>query len=420
MREPRRQSLFRHADFMKLWSGQTVSQFGAQVSLLAIPLAAVLVLHAGAEQMGLLSAFEMAPFLVFGLFIGVYVDRVRRRPLLIAADIGRAVLMGLIPAAAAFHMLSIGLLYAVGFLAGGLTVLFDVAYQSYLPSLITRDALIDGNSKLEISRAMSQVSGKAIAGFLVQWLTAPGAVLANALSYVVSVLSLLAIHSDEVPPARVPGRRVVADVREGLAIVLKHPLLRSIAFCTATSNFFGNMSFAVYVLFAVRQLGVSAAELGLVYAAGSVGALAVAMATASLGSRFGPGRVIVAGIFISSLGNVVVALAMRPPLLGLSMLILAQLLGAIGGTAYNITQVSLRQAIVPSRLLGRMNASMRFVVWGCIPLGALAGGALGTALGLRAALAVGAAGGLLSVLWVWFSPVRALNIQPTSVEEAFG
>lgn len=409
------QSLWRHGDFLRLWAGQTVSQFGEQITRIALPLAAVLLLHANAFEMGVLGAMGTLPFVVVGLFVGVFVDSRRRRPLLIAADVGRALLLGLVPVLALTHRLTLVDLAAIAFVVGCLTVLFDVAYQSYLPSLVGRQAIIDGNAKLEASRAVSQVAGPSVGGVLVQLLTAPFAIAANAATYVVSVVTLVAIRSQESPPEMLAGRqRVGPMIREGLAWVLGHPLLRAIAGCTGTANLFGNVASAVFVLFAVRELGLTPALLGLVYAGGSVGGLAGALVAQRLGRRLGIGPAILASSLAFTVFYLAVPLMPDRAAVAVPLLMLVFAFQGMGSTTYNITQVSLRQAITPDKLLGRMNASMRFVVWGTMPFGSFIGGILGAALGLRPTLWVAAVGGLLAVVWVIASPLaRTRHVDPT-------
>jgi MFS family permease len=407
--EPRR-SLWRHADFMKLWTAETISQLGSQVSLLALPLVAITVLDASAFQVGLLGTVEFAPFVLVGLPAGVWVDRLRRRPVLVAGDLGRALALASIPLAYELGVLSIGQLYVVGFVTGVLTVFFDVAYQSYLPALVAPDQLVEGNSKLEISRSGAQIAGPGLAGGLIDLVTAPVAVLADALSFALSGAFIGLIRRGEPAPERAPaGRRRGAmrrEIAEGLRYVLGHRLLRPIAACTATANLFNAVMYAVVVLYMVRQLGLRPAAIGLVFAAGNLGFLAGAVVSGRLAARTGIGRAIVLGEAVGALGALLVPLAPRGA--AVPLLIAGMAVGAFGGTVYNVNQVSLRQAISPARLHGRMNATMRFMVWGTLPLGSLLGGALGTAIGLRPTLWVGAVGGLLAVLPVALSPVRSL------------
>jgi MFS family permease len=406
--------LWRHPEFVKLWTGQTISRFGSEISQLAIPLAAALVLDASPGQMGLLGAFEFAPFLLLSLFAGVWVDRMQRRPILIFADIGRALLLGSIPAAALLGVLRIEQLYAVGLLSGVLTVFFDVAYQSYLPVLVSREHLVEGNSKLEVSRSVAQIAGPGVAGALVQLVTAPIAVVVDALSFLASVIFLQFIRTPEPQPEPHAGSAgsIWAELREGLGVVLGNPLLRSIAGSTATSNLFGNALMAVYVLYVTRELGIQPAVLGLIFAVGGPGALFGALIAGWLAKRFGLGATIIGSLAVSEGANLLVPLASGATLVIAGVLMLAMFIGSCAGPIYNINQVSLRQAITPDRLQGRMNASMRFIVWGTIPLGALLGGALGETFGVWPTIAAMAACGLLAPVWVLLSPVRQLRAQP--------
>lgn len=406
--------LWRHTDFMKLWTAQTISVFGDQFTGLAIPLIAALTLRATPGQMGILTAVERAPFLLIGLFAGVWVDRLPRRPVLITGDLGRAAVLLSIPLAAVLGGLSMPHLYAVGVLVGVLTVFFDVAYQAYLPALVDRRQLVEGNSKLEATRSLANLAGPSIAGVMIQVLSAPLAIVLDAISFVASGGLISLIRGRELPGDRQARAAVMVEVREGLGVVLGHPVLRSIAGCTGTSNFFTSALFTLYILFVTRDLGPNAAQIGVIFSLGNVSGLLGALSAARLAARFGVGRTIVGAAFLGGLGLIPVALATRKN--AFVLLVLAGLLGSFAGPAYNINQVSLRQAITPHRLQGRMNATMRFLVWGTMPLGGLLGGALGEGLGLRAAIAVSAAGGLLAVLWVALSPVRALQTIPEPAE----
>jgi MFS family permease len=409
--------LWRHPDFVKLWAGHTISRFGSEISQLAIPLTAALVLNASAFQMGLLGTFEFAPFLLLSLFAGVWVDRLRRKPILIVADIGRALLLGSIPLAAVLGVLRIEQLYVVGFCTGILTVLFDVADQSYLPALVSRGHLVEGNSKLEMSRSVAQIAGPGVGGALVQLVSAPIAILVDAVSFLASAVCLVTIRAREAAPVRHAhgGGSIWAELREGLVVVLGNPLLRSIAGCTATTNLFGNGMMAVYVLYATRELGIGPALLGIILAAGGPGALLGALLAGRMANRFGLGATIIGASLVGGLANLLVPLASGPELAIAALLLLASFVGGISNPVYNINQVSLRQAITPDRLQGRMNASVRFIVWGTIPIGALIGGALGDAIGLRPTLALMAACSVLATLWILFSPVRRLKEQPVPV-----
>src|SRR6266849_5489796 len=401
--------LWEQADFLKLWTAQTISVFGDHFSGLAIPLIAVLTLGATPGQMGILTAATRAPFLFIGLFAGVWVDRLPRRSVLITGDLGRAVVLLSIPSAAALGSLSMLHLYAVGVLVGILTVFFDVAYQAYLPALVHRGQLVEGNSKLEATRSLAGLAGPSIAGVVIQLVSAPLAIVLDAISFVASggVISLIRRRgSSAVRSVRGP---VLVEVREGLSVVLGNPLLRSIAGCTGTSNFFSSALFALFILFATRELKLGPAQIGVIFSIGGVTGLIGALTAGWVAKRLGVGRTIVGASLLTGLATVPVAAASAETAW---LLILSTMLGSVASPIYNINQVSLRQAITPHRLQGRMNATMRFLVWGTMPLGGLLGGVLGASFGLRAAIAVAAAGGLLAFPWVALSPVRTLRAIP--------
>jgi MFS family permease len=413
--------LWRHTDFLKLWSAETVSQFGTQVSNLALPLTAVLVLDASAFEVAALGVVEFLPFILFTLPAGVWVDRLRRRPVLIAGDLGRAALLASIPVAYVMDSLSLGQLYVVGFLVGTCTVFFDVSYMSYLPSLVTREQIIDGNSKLEISRSTAQIGGPGLGGLLVQAFTAPYAILVDAVSFLGSGLFILGIRKHEERPEEAlgdDGKRtsMSTELREGLRFVLGNPYLRAQAGCTATSNFFGNVSFAIIVVFLVRELGLSPGVIGIVISLGSVGALIAAFTAMRISRRFGIGPTTIAVGLLWGPATLLMAFAPAGNR-AIPLLVIALVVLGFSGVVYNIVQVSYRQAICPPGLQGRMNSVMRFVVWGTIPLGGLLGGALGSAIGLRETIVVGAVGGALAVLWILFSPQRHLHDMPEPVED---
>jgi MFS family permease len=410
LRRPDERSLLRNPDFVRLWTAESVSQLGSQVSLLALPLLAIKTLHASTFGVGALNAVEFAPFLLVGLPAGVLVDRRRRRPVLIAGDVGRAIALFSIPVAWWAGWLTLGQLFVVVFVTGVLTVFFDVAYQSYLPALVDRDQLNDGNAKLEMSRGGAQIAGPGLAGALVQIFGAPAAVVADAASFVLSATAVLFIRRAEPRVARsttVERSTIRADIGEGLRYVLGHPVLRAIAGCTATSNYFSSMLMAVFLVYLVRVLHYSAGLIGLIFVFANVGFLVAAAIAGRVERRLRLGRTIWLSIFVGQIGGL--AVAFSPSDHAFPWLVAGMLLFSSGGTIYNISQVSYRQAITPNRMLGRMNATMRFMVWGTMPLGSLSGGLFGTVLGLRPTLVVAALGGLLSVLWVLTGPVRTLE-----------
>ena len=406
-----RTSLWRHRDFMLLWSGETVSHFGTAVSAIALPLVAVTTLAVTPFQMGLLTAAETAAFLLVGLPAGAWLDRLRRRPVMLAADVARGVLLASIPLAWWAGVLTFGQMLVVALLTGLATVFFDVAYQSYLPSLVGRDVLIEGNSKLESTRSLSHIAGPAIGGGLVQLLGATTAVLVDAVSYLVSAAALAGVRTAEPQPAPTEHQRLRSQIAEGLRFVLRHPLLRPITACTGTFNFFNGIQAAVIVLFLARELGLSPGTIGLLFTAGGIGGLLGAITSAWCARRFGQARIIWLSTLVTAPFGLLIPLAQ--PDWRIVLIFVADVIIGYGVVVYNVAQVSFRQAICPDRLLGRMNASIRFLVWGTLPLGSLVGGVLGEWLGVRGALWVAMGGQVLGVLWVLLSPLRTMRDLPT-------
>lgn len=405
-------SLWRHRDFLKLWTGDTISQFGSQITFLALPITAAVLLGATPFEMGLLGTIEMLPFLLVSLPAGVWVDRLPRRGFLIGGDLVRAAALGTIPAGWLFarDLLGMPWLYAVGIVGGTATVFFDAAYQAYLPSLVEREQLIEGNQKLEVSRSTAQVTGPGIAGGLITLLSAPVTIALDSISFLASAVAVWRIRRREpVPDPKPAGQAggMVAEIREGLAVITGSPHLRAIAATTATSNLFTSMAFAMYILFATRDLALNAAQIGVIFAIGNVGGLAGALVAGRVPKLIGTGPAIVGAVLFGSIAFPLVATA--TPGTAFPILIFTGLMGQIGNQVYNINQVSLRQAITPDRLQGRMNASMRFIVWGTIPIGSFLGGTLGSLIGVRQTIAVGAVLSITAFLWVWFSPVRRLR-----------
>ncbi len=407
---PARRGLFFHRDFRRLWIGDAISQVGTQVSMLALPLVAVKTLHASAFEVGALTACETAAFLLVGLPAGAWCDRVRRRPVLILGDVGRAIALGSVPLAALLHGLTIGQLFVVALITGTLTVFFDVAYQSYLPELVSREELVDGNGKLEATRATAQVVGPSVGGFLVQALTAPYAVFADALSYLWSAGWVTAIRTREPAPVPPPQRHLGREIGEGLRFVLGHRILRKIAGCTGTSNLFGSATFAVEMVFLVRTVHLSAGGIGVLFSIGSVGGVLGALTSGWFAKKVGQARAIWLGSLIFAPPGLLLPLTHHDWRLAFAAVTL--FFGSLGAVVYNVAQVSFRQALCPRPLLGRMNATMRFLVWGTMPLGGLLGGWLATVFGLRDALWIAAAGSQLAPLWVLFSPLRGLRDVP--------
>ena len=413
-------SLLRHPDFLKLWTAETVSQFGSQITGLALPLVAATILQVSPFEFGLLTTIEFLPFIFLSLPAGVWVDRLPRRPILIIGDLGRAIALVSIPVAFYFDVLTIWQLYAVGFVTGCLTVFFDVAYQSYLPSIVDRDQLVEGNSKLEITRSASQILGPGAAGILIGIVRAPFAILLDALSFVLSAAFVFLIRRAEPPiephdAASGPRPSMRNEIAGGWRYVTGHQWLRSIAATTGTSNFFGNISGAILILFLVRDRGLTAEFIGFAFSIGSLGVLLAALVTGRLTRRIGVGRMLIATSIGFSLSGLPIAAA--PDNLVFPGLAFSTFLGGFCGVAWNINQVSLRQAITPARMQGKMNATMRFIVWGTMPIGAIIGGILGQTIGLHATIWVGAIGGLVAFVPVTLSPVRHLVTMPEPVSE---
>jgi MFS family permease len=423
MPEPSR-SLLRHPDFLKLWTAESISVFGSAITQLALPLIAATVLNVSPFEFGLLTTIEFLPFILLSLPAGVWVDRLRRRPILIAGDLGRAAAIASIPVAFYFDALTIWQLYVVGFVTGSLTVFFDVAYQSYLPSVVERDQLVEGNSNLEITRSASQILGPGAAGILIGVLKAPFAMVLDSLSYLVSAGFLFLIRRPE-PPVEPhdehrdgPRPSMRQDIATGLRYVTGHRWLRSIAATTGTSNFFGNVGGAILILYLVRDRGLGAEAIGFAFSVGSLGVLAAALTTSWLTARVGVGRMLVTMAVGFSISGLPVAFA--PDALIWWAVAVSGLLAGYCGVGWNINQVSLRQAITPPRMQGRMNATMRFIVWGTMPVGSILGGALGSIIGLHTTIVVGALGGLIAFIPVTLSSVRHLVRMPEPADDEPG
>ncbi|MGC9670825.1 MFS transporter [Planosporangium sp. 12N6] len=403
--------LLRHHDFRQLFIADTISQFGTQVTMLALPLVAVLALHADPFEVGVLAACESAAFLLIGLPAGAWVDRMRRRNVLVVGDVGRAVLLGSVPVAWWFGVLTMPQMYAVALLTGMFTVFFDVAYQSYLPHLVGRENLVEGNAKLEAVRGVNYIAGPTAAGLLIGWLTAPVAVVVDALSFAGSALFVGLIRKREPKPERRPDAHLGREIGEGLRFVLGNRLLRSIAMCTGSSNLFSNIGGAMLVVLLARELRLPPGTIGLFFSFGAVGGLLGALAATRVAARIGQGPAIWIPVAVSGPFLLLYPVIQRGWLLWAAAA--GSLVYAFSVVVYNITQVSFRQGLTPERLLGRMNATMRFLVWGTMPIGAFIGGVLGRYLGVREALWIAAVGGMFTFLPVFLSPLRTMRELPT-------
>ena len=412
----RRLGLLCEHDFRQLFVADTISQVGNQISLLALPLVAVLALHASNFEVGLLAACGMLAFLLVGLPAGAWVDRMRRRNVLIFGDIGRALVLGSVPLAWTLRVLSMPQLYLVALATGVLTVFFDVAYQSYLPHLVGREHLLEGNAKLEAVRAVSQIGGPAITGLLIQALTAPLAVVLDAASFAGSALFVRRIRRRETVPERKARAHLGNEVAEGLRFVFTNPLLRAIAMSIASYNLLSGVRTAMLIVLLARVLHLPAGMIGGFFSIASVGALVGALTARKIAARIGQGPAIWIPIAVTAPLQLLIPMAQRGWLLWVAAF--AYLVIYFSLTVNNITQVSFRQGLTPERLLGRMNATMRFLVWGTAPLGALIGGVLGQLLGPRTALWAAAIGGLIPVLPLLLSPLRTMRELPMRADRA--
>jgi predicted MFS family arabinose efflux permease len=412
----RRRGLWRHRDFLVFWFGETISLLGSQITYLALPLTAILLLGASEAEMGLLAAFENLPFLVFGLLTGVWVDRVRRRRLLIGLDLVHAVAVLSVPIAAFLGVLGMPQVCLVGFIAGTMIVVRTVAYQAYLPSLVGRRRLVEANSRMETSSSVALVVGPGLGGVLVQVLSAPIAMVVDACSFLVSAAALALIRRPESRPDPARRRPIRTEIGEGLGIILRDSRLRLIMLCGATHNFFANgMIAALFVLFAVRDLGIEPAALGLLLAAAGPGVFLGAVVAGPVARRLGIGPTIAHMQTLTGVSRLVVAAAaLVEPGVAFAILLLSEFLLGVARPVFNVNQLSLRQAITPHELQGRMNASIRFLMWVATPVGAVAGGVLGGILGLPSVIAIAGLGTLLAAVWLYLPPVWRLRGIPAS------
>ena len=402
-------------DFNKLWAAQTISQFGSWLG--ALGLLAIITLDATPAQMGLLETLRAAPVLVFGLFAGLWADRLRRRPILIWADAGRAILLGLTALAAVSGRLQIEILYIVGFAVGALTIFFNVAYRAYLPSLVLRERLVGANSRLTGSESLAEIASPGLGGFLVQAIGAPLTLLADAGSFLLSALFVGRIKKPEV------GRHVDGDqssrqnawreIGAGLRFIAHHPVLRALTGAAATSSFFGGFYAALYALYVLKAVGLNTTTLGLLIGAGGIGGLAGSFQAGRVSHRWGTGRALIVTLLLASALNLLIPLARNPGWAAILLLFFAQLVGDFFGVIYNIVETSVRQAAAPDAMLGRVTASYDFVAYGIGTIGIFVGGLMGSAIGMRNALIVAAFGLMSAAIWLLASPVRHMDRPPT-------
>lgn len=405
-------SLRQERDFLWLWGGQTVSLFGSQIGGTALQFVAILTLSASPVELGWLTVAGSLPVLLFSLPAGVWVDRLRRRPLLIAANLGRGLLVLTIPVAALLGLLGMGHLYAVAALVGVLALLFDVAWPAYLPSLVQPEQLVRANSALSASDSVAEIGGPGIGGLLVELIGPPLTLLADAFSFFVSAVTLAAIRTPEPPPPPPadahPVASLWAEIREGMAFALGHPVLRALLLNAATQSITNGVIGTLFALYMVDTLGITPLVVGLIVSVGGVSALGGAFMAGPIARRYGIGGALIGSKLVSFLFNSLMVLAAGPQPLVLALLVLSQAADATW-TVYGITETSLQQSITPNRLLGRLHASVRFLTGLLLPVGGLLGGYLGQTIGLRAAIGVGLLISLSATLWLVFSPLRGME-----------
>ncbi len=408
--------------YVRLWSASVISYLGSAVTRLALPLLAALTLHATPFQMGLLVAAESLPILLFGLLTGVWVDRRRKRPVMIAADAGRAVLLVMVPVFAWLGLLRIELLILLTFLVGTLSVFFDIAAQSFMPVILGVDDLPAGNARLHTGWGLAEVGGPGLAGWLTQLFSAPIAILTDGVSYALSAILLSGIRINEPPPTAFPAdggarRHFWRELWEGLRLVGGNPILRATAAATGLWNLFDGARLAVLVLFLTRTLGLPASAAGILFTLGAVGYLLGSFLPARVAGRIGIGRAILLGIVLTVPSELLSALAGGPPLVATAIAGVGFFLTSLTIPIYDVNQFSLRQAVTPLRLQGRVSATMRTLIRGSIPLGALLGGILAEWIGPRGVMIVSVLGGPMALLAIWFSPVRSLPRLPEREEQ---
>lgn len=404
-------SLTRDPDFLKFWIGQSISVFGSQFSPIAIGAIAYFTLKANGFQFGLLAFMNTIPFLTVGLLAGVYVDRHRRRRILILADLGRSLTLLSIPVSAILYTMTMNLLYVVTLVAGVLTVFFEITYQSYIPSLVEKRTIVEANSKLEATRATAQFAGPTAAGFAVSLLGAPIAVLGDTFGYLTSSISLFAIRRPDPLPAA-SQHSVWHDIKEGLGVVFGDRRLRAIAATTATLNLFGSAAQAMFQPYFYGDLKMTVPQLGAAFGIGSLGGVLGALIATRVARRMGVGFSIIFGAILSSFVYLLVYFA--TPSDAFFIVAFVSFVSSIGVLIYNITQVSYRQALVPLDIQGRMNATMRTIVWGVIPLGSLMGGVSSVFVGVHQTVGLMIVLSSLGFLWAAFSPVRSVREFPTT------
>jgi len=407
--------VWRSPAYVRIWSASVISGLGSAITAIALPLLAALTLSATPFQMGLLIASETVPILLFGLVTGVWVDRRPKRPVMIAADIGRAALLFLVPVTAWLGVLRIELLLVIAFLVGTLSVFFEIAAQSYLPVILSTEDLTEGNARLHTGWGLAEVGGPGLAGWLTQLFSAPIAILVDGVSYIASAVLLVGIRVPEPSHTRSlqgsePNFR--RELEEGLRVVAGNPILRATAAATGLWNLFDGARTAVMILFLTRVAGLQAGAVGVIFTLGATGFLIGSLLPERMARRLGLGRAILLGIILAVPSELLTAFASGPPSVAAVIAATGFFLTGLTIPTYDVNQFSLRQAVTPLRLQGRVSATMRTLIRGLVPIGALLGGLLAERIGLRAVMIVSALGGPAAFVAIWFSPVRSLLAPP--------
>ncbi len=412
--------LWRNRDFLNLWTAETIAQLGTQLGLVAIPLIAALTLHATPLEMGILAAAGQLPRLAVGFFAGAWVDRMRRKPVMIAMNLGRALTYAAIPISAAMDALSFLVLLVVALVAGMQAVFFDAAWSAFIPHLVERKELPDANGKLMASMSLAQVTGPALAGTLIAWLTGPMTMGITAATFGGAGWILSRIRKDEVRPAREDDARpdLLGEIREGFHELWRSRVVRPLTTSMIVLNFGGYMFLAVYVLFMTDDLGLGERGIGLVFASGGVGALIGSAIAAPLAKRIGVGRSVLFSALAFGLANFLVPTAILVPDHALPLVVASESVSWLSLQVFNVNRFSLRQALTPNHLMGRVTSSTITLVGGAQLLGSLLGGVIGQAFSVHTALYVSVVVMLLSAWWVWDSPVPAIVTMPEGPEEA--
>jgi MFS family permease len=406
--------LWRDRSFVAVWSAGTVSLFGSLITRTALPFAAILVLDAGPIEISALRSAELIAGLVVGLVAGAWVDRLRRRPIMIWADLGRAVLLGSIPVAFLANALGLAQLILVAFAAAILTTFFEVADRAYLPTIVPRERLVAANSALTATGSVAEFSAFGLGGFLIELFRAPIAIAIDAVTFVVSAVLLWTIRRPEPPPRPAVAREpVVREIREGMRIVARSPVLRALALSHGGTHVLWGIFGTSYLLFAKDELGLGPAVIGVIAALGGLGSLAGSALAPVMSRRFGIGRTIAFGVLGFMIGNALIPLAPGGAVvLGAAFLITQQLFGDALGTVFEVTEVSLIQASVDDRILGRVNATIGTFTTLLTLAGAVGGGIIAELWGMRTAFAIGLLGAAASFLVIWLSPVRQIREAP--------